>query len=768
VNLVKGMKADRAGTRLSAMLLLSTALSALAAGPVHAQDVAAADVSEDGNDIVVTAQKRAQRVQDIGLSITAIGADDLRRLQANDVSTLATQVPNVVATSSANLPAFTIRGVGLNEFASNFDSPVAIHIDEVYKSKPYMASMPFFDLDRVEALKGPQGTLFGRNTTGGSVNFYTAEPKQETSGAFNLSGDQYGRVRLDGAFNTALTDQLAARFSYFVAQGSGGPYRNLFDGKDYGAPNQMAGRFQLKWTGDSTTIKVAAYGFRDKSELTPYKSPGIYDASGALCPQLLSGNIDDNRGACLKYGAFVPAGNTSGLRETQSIRELNSDKLWLANNSSYGTSLRIQQDLGGADLISITSYDYFQRDQTEDGDNSPTITVNEDFYSRIKQFTQELRIAGKTGQLNYMVGGFFERDSIDEANSANFLDNPLIGLPPAFPRFGAAFTQKVRSLALFTHNEYALTPTLSVIAGIRYTNDRTSLDGATFLGANDPVGKADRITPVVPVAALVDKRTDENISFRGGLNWKFVPDHMAYASVSRGFRSGGYSVPFGGIITTFSPERLTAYEIGYKGRLLDRTLDINLAAFRYDYNDLQANVDDPASPIVPITRNIGSSRTYGVEGDLTWRPDRSVIAKVGIGYLDAEVRKSDRFVTTYAGPVALEGKRPVNTPKWTVQAFLQKSFPISPTLEIIAQTDGKYTGSRYLESTGQVFDRAEGYWVQNARLALAAQDGRWELAVWGKNIFNKEYLTYINNVSFFRLEIYGEPVSYGLSASVKF
>lgn len=749
-------------------LVLSTTLMSGLPTALQAQDAPSAQASAAIDEIVVTAQKRAQLVQDIGLSITAIGADELRRLQANDISTVAAQIPSVVATTSANLPAFSIRGVGLNEFASNFDSPVAIHIDEVYKSKPYMVSIPFYDIARVEALKGPQGTLFGRNTTGGAVNFYTAEPGTETGGGLNVSGDHHGRFRIDGHFNTPLSDEAAVRFSYFTAQGAGGPYHNLATDESYGEPDQLAGRLQVKWSGAETTIKLVGYGFRDKSELTPYKSPGIFTATGAICPEILNGTIDANRAACLKYGPLVPAGDPSGLRETQSVRELNSDYLWKANNTAYGSSLRIQHDLGGAEVISITSYDYFERDQTEDADNSPYVTTNDDFYSRIKQFTQELRVAGKTGNLNYLIGGFYEHDSISEANSVNFLNHPLIGLPPQFPRFAADFTQKVRSMAVFTHNEYEITPDVSLVAGVRYTNDRTSLDAATFLGANDPVGKADRVTPVVPVDALVDRRTDENVSFRGGVNWHVLPDQMLYASVARGFRSGGYSVPFGGVISSFSPEKLTAYELGYKGRLFDRTLDFNLAGFRYDYDNLQANVDDPASPIVPITRNIGSSRTYGVEGDLTWRPDDSVIARVGVGYLDGEIRKSDRVVTTYAGPIPLEGKRPVNSPKWTVQVFLQKSFPVSSELEIIAQTDGKYTSSRYLESTGQVFDRAGAYWLQNARLALADIEGRWEVAIWGKNIFDKEYLTYINNVSFFRLEVYGDPASYGLSASVKF
>ena len=564
-----------------------------------------------------------------------------------------------------------------------------------------------------------------------------------------------------------MSDTVAARASYFVYQGHGGPYRDLFNGGHYGEPNQLAGRLQLLWKGEDSKLKLSAYGFRDKSELTPYKSPGIFTAGGAFCPQILAGTIDKDRTACLRFGSQVPGADPSGLRETQSIRELNSDVQWLANNSAYGTSARFEHDFGGATLTSITSYDYFKRAQTEDGDNTPYQTANEYFYSRIKQFSQELRLGGKTGNLNYLVGGFFEQDSIDEVNASVSL-NSLAGLPPFAPRLGAEFTQKVRSIAAFTHNEYEVAPGLSIVAGIRYTNDRNKLDAVTFLGANDPVGKKQRVTQVIPVDALVDQRTDENVSFRGGVNWHPADGHLIYGSVSRGFRSGGYSVPFGGAITTFSPERLTAYEGGYKGRLLDKTLDLSVSGFYYDYKNLQVNVDDPLSPLVPITRNIGASRNWGIEGDLAWHPDNSFIVRAGVGYLNAKFTDTDRLVTTYAGAIPLEGKRPVNTPKLSGQIFVQKSFPVGDDMKIIAQTDGKYTGSRFLEATNQPFDRAESYWLQNARLTLEGSGGQWEVALWGRNIFNKEYLTYINNIIFFRLEIYGEPAAYGLSTTIRF
>lgn len=751
--------------KFSAVLLCSVAFGVGA--PAFAQQASEADANTT-TEIVVTAQKRAQSVRDVGIAITVFGADDLRRSQATDVGALASQLTGVVATTSVNLPAFTVRGIGLNEFASNFDSPVAIHVDEVYKSKPFMATVPFFDIQRVEALKGPQGTLFGRNTTGGSVNYYTQEPEFETSGGMNFNADNHGRARVDGFVNAALSDEVAVRASYLVAQGSGGPYRNLLTGADYGAPNQMVGRLQLKWQGANTSVRLMGYAFRDKSELTPYKSPGIFNPDGSLCPQVFTGEIRKNRGACLKYGPFVPGPNPLGLRETQSIRELSADNPQGANNNAYGGYARVEHQAGPVTLTSITAFDYFQRDQTDDPDNSPYATANQNYYARINQFSQELRLFAKLGRLNLLVGGFYEHDSITDVTSADLSQNALLGLPPFAPRLAATFKQKVRSLAAFSNAEYALTDTLSLIAGLRYTSDRTSIDAQTYLGANDPTGHTHVVTPVIPADALVDRRTDNTTSFRAGINWKPTPDQLVYASISRGFRSGGYSIPFGGVITSFDPERLTAYEIGSKSRLLNRMLDLNVSAFFYDYKDLQTNVDDPSSPLVPITRNIGGSRTYGVEADVTLRPTPTFLIRLGGSYLDSRFRNTDAVITTYAGPISLDGKRPVNNPKWSGQGMVQKSFEIGAGRELIANTDFRYVGNRFLEATGQVFDRAPSYWVQNARLTLASKEGGWEVSAWGKNIWNKEYLTYLNNVSFFRLEIYGEPSSYGISAAFKF
>ncbi len=361
-------------------------LTLVFSSPVMAQTADSEATVQPDEEILVTAQKRSQSVRDIGGSVTAISAAELSLLQLRDVSGISNRVPNIIATTSANLPAFTIRGIGLSEFSTNFDAPVAVHIDEVYRSKPYMNTMPTFDMQRVEILKGPQGTLFGRNSPGGAVNFYTNEPTLSNGGTLNLSGDNFGRYYVDGSANVELGSTLATRLSFFAAQGDGGPYRNLATGGKYGEPNQLAGRLQLKWFGDSTTIRISGYGYRDKSQTTPYKVPGLYNADGSYCSQLFDGTLDDDRSACLKFPTGPDGTVTNGLREPHSIREFNGNKLWLADNAAIGGNVRIEQALGNAQLVSITAYDNFRHGQGEEGDDTPFTTADSDFYSKIRQF----------------------------------------------------------------------------------------------------------------------------------------------------------------------------------------------------------------------------------------------------------------------------------------------------------------------------------------------------------------------------------------------
>ena len=440
----------------------------------------------------------------------------------------------------------------------------------------------------------------------------------------------------------------------------------------------------------------------------------------------------------------------------------------MADDSFYGGYVRIDHEFSGLTFTSLTAFESYERDTREDSSADPLVATNTDWYNDQEQFSQEFRLAGSTDALEYVLGLFYAQDELEEVDSGDLSGNPLQILPPFADRLAADFEQEVTTYAAFFHTEYDFSETLSAVVGGRYSRDEIEVDAFTFLGVNPPSGKEDNVTPVVPVDMLQDDREDSDFSGELGLNWRPADNALVYANLSTGFRSGGYSVPFGGTITSFDPEEMTAWELGLKSQFMDDTLQLNAATFFYQYEDLQVNVDDPVSPVVPITRNIGESETWGVEADLWWIPTTGLDLRLGVGYLDAEFTDTDRSITTYAGPVALEGQRPINTPEWNLHSSLRYERPFIGGTNIVFGADAHWTDDRYLEATGQPFDQADDFLVVNARIAVIANDDSWDLTLWGRNITDEEYLSYLNNLSFFRIDIYGEPATWGATARYRF
>lgn len=766
----------RCNQRLASLRLLGRSVGgALTLGLFSAAGIAqGADVPSDPSEVLqevtVTAQKRSESGQKVPIALTAFGVDDLRDLHASDLSSLGSQITGVQVYTSIKLPSVTLRGVGLTDFASNYDSPVAVHVDEIYQSKPYLVSMPTYDIARVEALKGPQGTLFGRNATGGSLNYYTVEPTSERSGSANISYDQYNRMSVDGALNTPVGGGWNSRLSYYVGDGIGdaGPYYNLYTHEHFYAPRVSEGRFQLARKGESTSVRLFLFAGRDQSTNQPYRSPGIYSGPGTLCPQLLLGQVSQNPSLCLKFGGL--SGNPAIEREPTGNKFYNQINPNDSDNSSRGGYIRIDRELGIGTLTWLTSYTDFRRREHENSDDTPILSTQTYYVDKLHETTTELRLVGERARWKYVFGAFYEHDGLSSRNSADLEDNPLGLLPPIAPRLGAEFRESLRSYSLFAHNDLELTEALTGTVGLRYTRDHTELNGSTFLGANDGVGFEQVITPVIPVdSATGQSRTDSNFSYRAGLNWKPNTTQMLYGSVSSGFRAGGYAVPFGGTISTFAPEKLTAYELGWKSRLFGDVLQLNAAGFYYTYKGVQAVVNIPTlSTLVPLTSNLGDARNFGTEVDLWWKPLRALDVKLGAAYLDAYISNSDKTVTTYSGTHPLEGKHLVNTPPWMTTGLVRYTIPAFKGTRLEFETDARWTAARYLQINNEAFSRAWSYTVVNANIALASDDDVWRVAIWGRNVFNKDYLTYINNISFFKIDIHGEPATFGVSASLRF
>ncbi len=762
-------------------------------------------------EVIVTAQKREESAQDIGLTISAFDEQSLRDLGGtSDPSALLNQVANAQSyASSSFLQSAHIRGIGLNEFQGQYDSPIAVHHDEVYISKPWMLSRAKFDIQRVEALKGPQGTLFGRNTTGGALNYYTTAPTETMSGYLNAGIDNHERALIEGAVGGPISGNLLGRFSFLTNFGSGGPQENLFTGDDHGKPDLMEFRGQLAWSNETTKIRGLMHGGRDKSEKVAWKGPGIFNntapanpfngavpALSSYCAAAIAGQVSDNPQLCQKFGGLT--GNPALELEPTDPHTINQDAPPAVDDEFYGGHFRVDHDLGFATVTSITGYEYYMRNVREDSDSSPLQSTNTRYWNEMNSISQELRLTGTfTDAWRYVAGAFYQHDDLDQVDGSFLGGNPLGIVPPFAPQFFEESEYDVDSIAIFFHSEYDFTERLSVVGGIRYTQDSTEATGITGLGLNDPTGDEDRVTPCIittfaggspnspacpfiapgaPLAAnggvFTDNRTDSNVSWRFGFDYDLTDEVMLYANLSTGYRSGGYSIPFAGAATTFSPEKLFVQEAGIKSNLLGNTLQVNAAIFRYQYKNVQVNVDDPISPVVPITRNVGRQENFGAEADLWWKPTEQWDLKFGVGYLDAEYERTNVSpstglpfsITGYGtgvGGVPLLGNTPVNSPEWTLNGLVRYQRPVFAGWDVVLLTDWRWTDERFLEASNLASDRVDSYAVVNARGGLQSQDGKWEVSIWGKNIFDEEYITYINNIAFFKLDIYGEQATFG-------
>jgi iron complex outermembrane receptor protein len=750
---------------------------------------AAADIEE----IVVTAQKREQSVQEVGLTISAMDEDTYRDVTRGTLDGLAAQLSNVQAyASNSFLQSVHIRGIGLNEFQGQYDSPVAQHFDEVYFAKPWMVARRHYDVQRVEVLKGPQGTLFGRNTTGGAVNFYTNAPEQDFDAALHFGADEHERYRVEGMINGGLTEQLSGRLSFNTEFGSGGPQKNLFTGDEHGEPEIYDFRGQLLWEGENLTVRALAHGGVDRSEKVAWKGPGVFNTGApGVCPEALAGEVSKNPSACAKFGGFAALlGFPEAEFEPEGTFTINQNTPPRVDDTFYGGYLRWDYELGWATLTSITAYEYYERIHREDSQADIFNSTSTHYYNEMNQVSQELRLSGSLDdRLRYVLGFFYEHDDLDQVDGSDLSEQPIPGVVPPFAnQFFAQFNQELTSYAFFAHSEYDLTPSVTVNAGLRYTHDETEVDDVLLgLGNLPQVGKEKFVTPCLittvpggpagspacpflgPEAPLFsDSRTDKNFSWRLGLEWTPADNLLIYGNLTTGYRAGGYSLPFAGAATTFEPEEIFAQELGVKSRWLDERLQVNAAVFQYLYDDVQVNVDDPVSPLVPITRNVGEQKNVGAELEVEWAPDDHWFIRQGIGWLDATYKNTDRVITTYAGPIPLEGKTPVNSPELTYNGMVQYRQPVVAGWEGSLGFDYRWVDDRYLEATNQTFDRADDYWVANMRAAVTSPDGHWEFAVYGTNLFDEEYLTYINNIAFFKLDVFGERRTFGATVSYRF
>jgi iron complex outermembrane recepter protein len=717
------------------------------AGPALAQ--------EPIGEITVTAQRREQNIQDLPISVTAFATESLRELGFANPTDLASQTPGLNANGSIgdSNPIFTIRGVGLNDTFSNNNPTASVYVDEVLLPFNPMLSFQLFDLERVEVLKGPQGTLYGRNTTGGAINFITAKPTRETRGYLRADYGRFDRGELEGAIGGPLTDTLAGRIAVSTIQQSDGWQRNAVTGEKIGDRDQTSARAQLSWEPDERTSALLRLDWAtDRSDNQLREHVGSYAAPFSLapCQATLDGRRDE--GPCVDFlGYFDP---------TPDRRTVEASNLYGYERDSdlYGAGLTLSHDYDAFTITSVSGYSYFNRVLGNDSDGAPLVELDSRFTDDIHAFTQELRLSSPGESSLRWVGGLYYSDDSIKGDILQALDDHIFQT-----RVDTNWTQSTRAYAAFGQVEVPLAERWRFTAGARYTDEKKEIryDAVDL----DPFGTSGALP--TPAAGINNEISKDNFSGKLGADFRLNEAVLLYASASKGFKSGGFKAAIAfnpAELDPFDPETLYAYEIGAKSTLAGGRLRLNSAVYYYDWKDFQAFITENRSGInVVVLSNAGDAEVTGVEAELTWAPVDGLDVSLGANYMDTEVKRYNAI----AGTPDFTGNELANAPERSANGSVRYEFALGgANLRAYVLGATTYQDSQFFTVANNPQASQAGYALFNARLGLRGNDGQWELAAWGRNLSDKFYLTqaYDNYPGIFPSQYFlGDPRTYGVS-----
>ena len=758
--------------RLKTSSAMGLAIAA-AAAVVVPQSAMAQEQEEQANsttdaltgNIIVTARKREEDLQDTPIAISAFSTESLEARGVVSTDSLATITPNLTLQNnpafggSSNSAAIYIRGIGQQDFVPTVDPGVGVYVDGVYIARSVGGILDLVDFERIEVLRGPQGTLFGRNTIGGAISITSAAPSDFFEGKVSAAYGTDDYVALKGSVNVPLSDAVAFRASgaYF---GQDGYVERPFDGLDLGDANRFVGRFALRAEPSDTVKLDFAFDYTHARENgPPVTLLGINFGNTLAAPPFVDIN---NVLANLAAGA-VPPGQppfpcaTPANPVNLAVDGCFDERFVVGQGANLGTAPSFSDsDIWGGSLTaeieltdsitlkSITAYRNLDSQFARDGDASP-ITISQFFDDlQQEQFSQEIQILGTgfDGRLEWILGGYYFDESGDNVNLLDFTVSSF--------RSGGAFSNE--SIAAFAQATFEFSDVFSLTGGIRYTEDTKSFrpdqvilqNVVPFLPPFDAPIFAEG-TPILPNVTAT--RTFDD--FTPMVNLAFQPnsDLLLYATFSQGFKSGGFTQrvfpPILPGITTpitdpelaipsFDPEEVTSYELGVKYTTPDGLLRANLAAFLNDYTDLQIQV---FTSVAPVFQNAASATVQGLEGEFQLSPGDGWFAEFSFGLTDASYDDID-FATTFVNPDN-EFER---ISKWTLSGGIQREFEFSSGASITPRVDWSYR-SRFFNDTFNTPEIAQdGYHLVDANITFRSADGGLSVTGSVTNIFDQDFL----------------------------
>lgn len=748
------------------LLGVAAACSLLGVGAAYAQES-----GEEGLDeIVVTAQKREERLQDVPISITRIGGDEVSSLQLTESLDIARFTPNLNVSAiagSGTQPNFFLRGVGLNDFSLNNSGPVGVYVDEVYLSSFGAQNFLLFDVDRVEVLRGPQGTLYGRNTTGGAISYFSRRPTEEFEATGSLELGDFETYRFEGAVSGPLSESVRGRAA-LVRNFSEGYFTNLQNGRRSNGTDATGVRLLLEADlASNLTALLRVNADFNRTPFSQYEHLGLLDPTTfAPCTQA---RIDNNE--CV---------DALGYQDTSPFYEGRYDREGGVRRDAYSGSLALDWTLGDVGLVSITAYQTDEGVLEEESDASPNellaVTLGNDTWT----LSQEFRLTGGGERANWIAGLYYLTEEVELNNTVDLFralrpvaeaidpiafpggfdpDGLALGAPILFLR--STGVQETNTAALFGQAEFALSDRLSLTTGLRYTWEDRSFNPSAVL---EEPGFSVPLYENLPLA--IDAT---NFSGRLALDYHLTADTLLYASISRGFKSGGFNGSF--LFTPaenvpYEPEELTAYEAGFKVTFLDGRARLNAAAFLYDYSDLQVFtlINSGGFPVSVLT-NAANAEIAGAELELALRPTDQLNLSFTLGLLDTELVDFQTF-----GGQDLSGNELVQSPGAVFSAVASYDIPLGGFGLLRPQIDASYKGDHFFSTTNDALSQQDAYWLVNLQLTWVGASEDWELGAFLRNATDEEYLVNTTDLSDFGFvqQVTGSPQTFGVEARRRF
>ena len=700
-------------------------------------------------EILVTAQRVAQKLRDVPVAVTAFSGEQLIRAGISDVNNLAGIAPNFQLRDAGTSRQFNIRGSVSTNFNPAPESPVAVYTDDIYHGVPAAQLGEYYDVERVEVLRGPQGTLFGRNSTGGLVQIISRAPTATPQGYLIGTIGSYGSVAVEGAVSGALTDKLTGRVAFKVDRNDGWQKNALVGGPNFNAKDHISGRVYLvyKPSSDFTASLIGSLE-RQRDRTQGFSALGTIDpasvaaatVNGVVNPNLLYGCSSHDRifaGNCLlnNGGAATSPSTYVSSKATNDWKSIYSTAKGLPNNLDIGNvALKLAWQIANdTELQSITTYEHVKQDREED-DNATGFLSREIGYAHqlivSNQFTQELILRQKLSMVNLQGGVYYLHSHRKQILGTDYGD----GVPFSYPDEP---TLKVDSIAAFAQADFDISPRFKAILGGRYTHDAKRIDykGTDF---SDPVTTPAQFSRSDGVGRPTG---------RAVLEYHPAAKVMVYASAATGFSAAEYKLNYYGDISSqrlAKPETNTTYELGAKASLWDGRADVDIAIFHSLTKNKQGSqlIPDPRNANASITDfgNYGDVRAQGVEFDATVRPVKQLTLGLNGAYDDTRLNSTLVLHRNYdSTSFALNGKHMVATPKWSFYGYARATTPAGGGGEFSVQGSYRWQSQVFWNLSNDPLETEKPYGIARFEIGWTSAENTYEVAAFVDNAFDRKY-----------------------------